>query len=1312
VLEVPMPELAMASGQETGATNGATAPAPTNGGAPVPQTPQAARDAYLAQEGMFKELMATLPRDDPRTVAILQDLKPVVAAKNSGQAGAATEALTALVRRAQELKATMTQEKQAVQQRLDHAQLPASLSGEAAKQAPALRQSIVKALTPELVSGPALEKVKAELTSLEGMLAKAQADVVQARDELKKKFDPVTLPPWLPADQAGPLKALHQKIAAALAVEPPTAEGVAAAQKDFDSLVAGISHAQGAVHSKKEETLRTIGGLTTPPYMPPPAMGELDTLRNQAHQAMAADQPTPAQFDAATNAINQFNAKVQAEKDKIAQRKKPLTDALPGLATPAWAGPEAAKAMDGFRQTATAALAEEFPAAEKLLAAEQAIAALRKAIQDETARVTKQKETLTQRLRSLADPADADTADQRAMGTERQKATDALAAAMPIATDMKKAEDAIGALEGLIKQAKQIAGVAGKYGVTSDVTAQTKGAFQQFRNVLGNVEVNDKLIADARKAADEQAKALAEKKKAFDTASDMPERTAKQKQDKQKAVALAKKEYFDVQDAKNTADTYLKAALGQKNLTDTLAGDGPMSVNSDRKMKPESVATLIKGFTENPALAKSAADATAGATFPDTIAQGWPMVRDAVTDRMNKGGKSFPTQADADSYGGKLLKMGGNVGPGYFDRLPDFLASGGPFAPDPFMPVVPGTTFADLANDRSRKLAGSLMKPDGTIDMDSPGAKSMIGQELYGQAAMLNQLPDMTGHMLKTLDQLKDPKATEVMKGITAAPTDPAGQTLVRSATGKGAADALTAQDTRQAVMKSMLTPVSQGQVGSCFSTGPVRKMRETDPIAAMKSYAEIATTGTFKPAGATAAVPAVTNLPRGDDPISRSMEYSLAASAGAEQGSRESTKFNDNFKPGIDQFRPMAGGTPADWPKKKQAVTAAIAGGFTLSYDPTLELKSASGDGSSSKGRYVLVTTAGKKEITTEADFSDAIADIAIASFGVGGDAANRIRTLTKSKPFLDAVCPIVDATKNPPTRYKPWELEGGGYDDQVNKSLYGAGMTSKTVMPQASGKTEGQQATALVTDMLKAFKGKDAKMFTVNTSGENAAHSFNATPNDPSLAPLKGATDAETAQKVKENLTDKGKALKDTDLPVDRAQYLFDQAITPVSEAEKKKPDANPDWLKLLDDGSKAHRPTAAMKPKALDDAIQAALKPYQHAVSQKKADDWKHAEESATPPRPVAPAKLAEKLAEFEKAAATRSQKMTQASLAQNMAAPQFVVADSNWGDARSHTVFVVAPDPTTGEAKLWQRTDPPGSLWPMDKGWLNTHWDTVE
>uniref|UniRef100_UPI003F6B8D67 hypothetical protein n=1 Tax=Sulfitobacter sp. TaxID=1903071 RepID=UPI003F6B8D67 len=74
--------------------------------------------------------------------------------------------------------------------------------------------------------------------------------------------------------------------------------------------------------------------------------------------------------------------------------------------------------------------------------------------------------------------------------------------------------------------------------------------------------------------------------------------------------------------------------------------------------------------------------------------------------------------------------------------------------------------------------------------------------------------------------------------------------------------------------------------------TAPLRKLQNDDPVALMEMYRDIATTGVFNPKHGRP-VPAVTNLPPGDEPLARSLEYSIATAAARLQSSRERGRMN-----------------------------------------------------------------------------------------------------------------------------------------------------------------------------------------------------------------------------------------------------------------------------------------------------------------------------------------------------------------------------------------------------------------------------------
>lgn len=1096
-----------------------------------------------------------------------------------------------------------------------------------------------------------------------------------------------------------------QRVTTLIANLRPTLD--AKSRGDFDQataliapLVEQATNLQDEYRKRRQGLLESLDARPIPAWTPADRLDAMTAEHDKAENALRPEYPTQAQFDDAEQALQALGTLIDQAAIAVRGRKQTLLNDLARLGPHSYASGDAQKTLTAQHDLATKALAADLPTEADFTDAGKAIEAYRLKAEEEKQAVAEKRRVLQDRLGKLTDPTGADADDLKDLKAARDMATNALAAELPTPAQIRQAEAAIDALQALIRQVKRVAPLAGKYGARSDVAAQTKNALKGFHAVLGDIDVTDTVITDARQAAQEKADALAEKLQAWKDARNLPDGTQQERIRKQQAIERTAEEWRTVNAEKAKADAYLKAAQGQKGLLDAVAG-GPLSAGSDQRFKESTAATLIKAFTENPTLAATALNAAKTAKFPDAIADGWPAVRDAVATGMKSAtGQHFIDPKHTEYYGGALLGMAGKAGGDYLSRLPDYLASGAQFEPSPLEPL-PGT-WDEVTKQRTSKLAATLMQDDGTIDLDSPAAQKMIGASLYDLTALAYPTPDLTRHMLKSLKELKDPEAGRIMKGVRA-PTTGGGKGLVQKSLGKGPSDSIDDKDTRNAIMTSMLTPLSQSTVGSCFATAPARMLRETRPMDALKSYAEIATKGTYKPPFASTEVPAVTNIAQNEDPIMRSFEYSLATATARENNSREKTKFTGSMAPGIDQIRPIVGGPDTVWNQKKAALRNAISSGFTFTYDPTIKTEHAS-DGSSEMGRYVLKAAAGDKAIMTKDDFAEAIAAVAIASLGYGtsSEEAKKIKALTKDDAFINAVCPGT---------YKPWELATGGFGDQATQSLFGSGLSLQTFTQASTGSpppTEGQRAASVLTGMLNQFSGKSGDMTVMNTNG---IHSFIALPNDPSLAPLKGANPTETAQKVQEKLVQKGQDLKNTDLPADRAAYLFDEQVNTVLAAEKGKGSAaNADWIRLLEDGIRAHRPTTAMKPADLNTAITDTLRPYNDAVATKGAEDWKSEEENSG--KTISDQELQKRITDYKAYYAKQTQNKAKTSLMRDMGAPEFVIADTNWGSGQSHTFFVIAPDPTTGEPALWAKDDPPGTLRPMEKKWLDTDWQTVE
>lgn len=738
-----------------------------------------------------------------------------------------------------------------------------------------------------------------------------------------------------------------------------------------------------------------------------------------------------------------------------------------------------------------------------------------------------------------------------------------------------------------------------------------------------------------------------------------------------------------------------KAIRSKALLASSMATGGALAADTKPAYSAAAQQALVKGIIRNPTVTGAAITACETLEHRDAMALNLDKILGQAESGFQSGDKSF-TAAFSDKYAGRLLKAGANAGPEYFARLDDYLASGRQLEPDPTGSAATKTWNAD-AQARGLHIGKGILKPDGSVDVDSAEAKNAIGDVLFHPKTVESETPALNSHVLKTVDMLRDPvkkqRASDILKGIPA-PTDPAAMGLVRTATGKGPTAAVGKPDAQAAVLGAMMKPLDQGNVGSCFSTAPARRMRETDPMSTMASFAQIAGTGRFKPPFG-AEVPIVTNLPPDEDPIQRSYEYSLATATARRADSSERDDFKNAMTPGLEGLSKEMKGflegkkkTEARTEKLKQAIDQDI----VFTYDPMKEI-SDSNDGSSDQGAYVLMIKGETLPLDSREKFCAAISKLLAAKLGLDAkskDAASLTKYVASDK-FVNAVCP---------GKYKPWELESGGQTEAATQTMFGVDIEQHRMSAKARDPkpTEPEQTAEVLKGFLNSIGGSTKEMETVRTVG---MHGFNALPTHPSLTPLKGRDAAETEQKVKANLIDKGKALKDTVIPKEKAQSLYDQQGAELLAAEK-----DDEIKRLLEPALAANRVTGDSKPAAIDGALKAALSAANDRKAAKEADDWA-GEQTA----PVDPAKKAAKKAEFKADGEQALSDKLATRLLREMEGPQFVLADTNWGGPRDHTFFVVAPDPVSGEPVMWNKTVPPGTLTKVTRDWIDAQWAVI-
>ncbi|MEM9145731.1 MAG: hypothetical protein AAGC57_05990 [Pseudomonadota bacterium] len=895
---------------------------------------------------------------------------------------------------------------------------------------------------------------------------------------------------------------------------------------------------------------------------------------------------------------------------------------------------------------------------------------------------------VTKRLTMLVELSDPDgsTDDEKAkLKTARDKITELLTGKDPSWAKLVEASKAIKKLQTLHAKIHR--------------SAAERAAMAHFNAALGgDVGVDNASMATQEGTVTTKQQAFDTARQALETAQALPESTPQEQAARATAIATAAAQLQLAQAERDQALERLEVMRDKRALTDALQA-GPLGSDAPKGFSDAATAQLIEAFTKDRKLAEAAMASALMAKDPDAVAANVG----ALIDQMNGGfaaadGRKLPGgAAAARSYAEDLLRMGGQMGGDYFEDAQAYIAAGHHLTADP---VGDGAITDTKERDRKRSafMADALMAADGTIDPNSAAAQAAFGHLRFSPGTIEHQTPVLNEHIAKRLAMLNDganrERAQELLND-TSAPTNPVALSLLRKALGKGDADPITDEEAKQVLLGSLLTPVGQNEVGSCFATAGVRRQSETDPLAMMEKLKEIATTGFYTPANGDDALPAITSIRDGDDQLIRALEYSVATAGARQANSIMRRNLAVTFDDGVEQYKEALGheGTwdaflemigKSSWPRERANIVAAIGAGFTFTYDSGSD-SGAAADGSSHSGRFVLVRVTSGAEIRTRAAYVAAITDISQTALGLdpASEKGQAIANLCASDAFINAV-----AQRNPAGEltYKPWELPGGGFTTTADNALLGGNPSGHQMMAKdTTSQSEGARSRALLEGMLGMFDGRDDSMVSFDTQG---IHTFNGLPNHPSLDVLKGDTPAERQANIQTHLIDAGTALRDTALSVPRTQSAYDAFFEAFAEKIKGKGWAARARTKLGTDVP-ANRPTTGMKPK---DVLDHAMATADDALDLIEADlgnaDWNKA-----------------KLVGWLRG-------VFKGKLAEDLTHPQFVIADTNWGTGENHTYFVIAPDPVTGEAKMWKRTDPPGRLSEMDEKWLDTQWRAVE
>ncbi|MCF6304615.1 MAG: hypothetical protein L3J33_04525 [Rhodobacteraceae bacterium] len=797
--------------------------------------------------------------------------------------------------------------------------------------------------------------------------------------------------------------------------------------------------------------------------------------------------------------------------------------------------------------------------------------------------------------------------------------------------------------------------------------------------------------------------------------------------------------YGGLEDKQREAAEAIQAAETKKKMLDSL-NVGALSPDAKNPMKDEDVAKILAAVEADPEFGNAALDLVASSNDKENVAKGAGMLAKGLGNGFaDKNGNTFGADdADRARYAANALKMGNALGADYFDNLQGFVATGGLNKETELSFNL--TPVKKLEQERAKYVSGAMLDEIGQLDSQSLKAIEAMNMVNFHPDLLANSTPGMNMHFADMAKTMADPthaqKIQDVLDGVTTPPVESTGRDLVAQATGKPPGD-VTADDIKTAVMSAMFTPLDQGPVGSCFATGPARKVRDSDPAKAMADMAEIATKGTFTTAqgipikavrtnlGTTPADIKKNKLPPNDNPLMRSWEYTVAT-AGAQLAKSTEEQILDYqlWATGADSG-PTGANLNAlenldgmqNWAIVQRDLKDLIHAELDFRYNATSDIKK-SADGSSTKGNFEIFNNGGEfppaGTITSKAAFINIMSSLAIkaAKAETNPELSAKITAHCSSQAFIDSVCLWTKGTgTNPDVIKKPWELSGGGYAAPMVKVLKGGNPATTDVLEEnkkpgeAGHKPPGERTKKIMSALLTSFisQDPDTEMVNLTTGG---IHAFGGLPNHPSLDKLKEGNNPAAA--MEEHLLKPGREMAAKDMETDTAAVLFDRQI----DAYIKKKVASGKYLHDDEKGielielARAKRPTSGMTPKELKQLVDATLKPIIDYQLKTYADNWKQSETAAG--NPPSDEEYTKKLAGYQGWADSVKEETFTNTVINTLGPPEFVIADTNWGSGAGHTYFVIIADPITGEPKMFERSEPDGKLKASGDEWVDTNW----
>jgi hypothetical protein len=760
---------------------------------------------------------------------------------------------------------------------------------------------------------------------------------------------------------------------------------------------------------------------------------------------------------------------------------------------------------------------------------------------------------------------------------------------------------------------------------------------------------------NARRAANEaeQAMSHAQARNLHNTNWKQYEPIQNRKNEARAEYERLEQQYQAAKKAQEAAD---KARAAQARLLNAVRF-GPLSGAAPRTLDDRVALPIIAQFKDYPELASAALDVAMTAEHPEVIARGLAVLGPLERKGFVKSDGTYKFPEDARKMARNALELGGRLGGDYFERMQAYYRT--PPAPDPNHIVGDGYIKSDeKALAYTRDIATNLVGNNGEVNFNAPGLQSVLDKLKfhpdslqYPQHALIDSVEGMRRKF--TNPSSGNPYQAELSRVRT--PTTASGKALVQQTLGLGGRLPTTV-DAKRAVISAMITPFAQGQVGSCFATGPCLKKPTTDTLAVMKDLSRLVETGKLNRDGRPD-LPGVLTLPPNENALVRSWEYTIATLGAREANSEEKHRFETALFGGFtdqtgvgksvealrEQFEP-------DWESKQDRIKQAVGEAFTFTYDPTAKRDSTS-DGVSGSGAFVMMYRSGTGEetpLTTITAFKTALKQVVSKALGTDRNPTMRgkVDTLIDSADFTASISAVY---KKKQPDGAPWKLPGGGKEKDPTKVLFGGSPELKPLFTKGDVPPGTNRVGELLANTVKTLGSSRETFVTVGVKG---VHTMNFLPNHPSLQALKGDVDR--------NLTDRvltpSKMIAETPPEQERAQFLYEKALEALVDDENV--------LK----SARLRKPGQPLKPLQLRNYI---LTQTGGRIKEDQIDTF----------------------------------------LLKELNYPEFVLADTNWGDARGHTLLVVAPDPSspTGELRLWKKDAFTGKMTREDDKWVNNDWE---